>query len=135
MNNSYKELLKDKRWVSLRLSIMKRDLFKCVKCNDTQTLQVHHIKYISGKKPWEVPNYFLQTLCKECHEKAHLNKDISSFFISEKDFNKSTQPKEFKKQQQKKISKIERRLNRLKMSMSKKDKLLQDKYDSVIRKE
>jgi hypothetical protein len=70
---TYAELLKHPLWQRKRLEIMQRDGFKCCKCkNDQITLNVHHKKYIYGRKPWEYDNADLITLCEDCHSKESL---------------------------------------------------------------
>lgn len=65
---SYAELLKDPRWQKKRLEIMQRDNFTCQHCLSTdKPLQVHHLVYEKGKKPWAYKNEELITLCEECH--------------------------------------------------------------------
>ena len=63
----YKEYLKDTRWQIARKEILIRDGF-CQKCGSKHKLQVHHIRYIKGKKPWEYPPEYLITLCNDCHK-------------------------------------------------------------------
>ena len=59
---------KDPRWQKKRLEIMQRDNFTCCMCDDTtSTLNVHHRKYILGRKPWEYEDEDFITLCEECH--------------------------------------------------------------------
>lgn len=66
---TYSELLKDPRWQQKRLEIMSRDGFTCLCCGDkTHTLHVHHRYYISGRMPWEYPDFCFQTLCNDCHD-------------------------------------------------------------------
>jgi len=63
------EKLKDPRWQKLRLQIFERDEFMCQRCQDTEsTLNVHHLKYTTGKEPWEYPMANFITLCESCHE-------------------------------------------------------------------
>lgn len=71
----YHKDLKALEWKSKRLKILNRDEYKCVKCGSTKNLQVHHIKYLSGHKPWEYADKLLVTLCRECHYKEH-HKDL-----------------------------------------------------------
>jgi len=79
MAKSYSDKLKDPRWQKKRLEIMNRDKWRCFWChNDKDQLQVHHIKYISGREPWEYPDAMLITLCKSCHEHGS---SISKFLI------------------------------------------------------
>lgn len=64
----YTELLSNPQWQKKRLKIMERDNFCCVNCGDDRTtLNVHHKKYITGKKPWEYKDEDLITLCITCH--------------------------------------------------------------------
>jgi hypothetical protein len=66
---TYSEKLRDPRWQKKRLEIMQRDKFTCqLCCDDENTLNVHHHKYINGKDPWDYDNNDLITLCEECHE-------------------------------------------------------------------
>ena len=67
----YHQLLKDGRWQRRRLEIMQRDDFKCRECGTTNDLNVHHIRYIAGRKPWEYDDGDLVTLCGKCHNKLH----------------------------------------------------------------
>ena len=72
----YIELLKDPRWQKKRLEIMQRDNFTCQHCGSTEkTLNVHHLLYSKGSKPWEYDNDNLITLCQDCHEKETEAKD------------------------------------------------------------
>lgn len=67
----YLQLLKDGRWQRKRLVIMQRDDFKCRDCGTTNDLNVHHLRYLIGRKPWEYENTDLITLCGDCHKKWH----------------------------------------------------------------
>ena len=67
----YHELLKDGRWQRKRLEVMQRDNFTCTKCGTTNDLNVHHVRYIDGHKPWEYDNADLITLCGSCHKATH----------------------------------------------------------------
>jgi hypothetical protein len=68
---TYFEKLKDPRWQRKRLEIMQRDDFKCRTCNsETKTLNVHHIRYFKGREPWDYRDWYLVTLCEDCHKKA-----------------------------------------------------------------
>lgn len=64
---TYSEKLKDPRWQKKRLEVLQRDNFTCMWCGDTKTtLHVHHNDYKG--EPWDVPDYFLSTLCADCHK-------------------------------------------------------------------
>ena len=67
----YRHLLRDKRWVKLRWKIVRMDAYRCVGCGATEHLQVHHVRYRSGSKPWEYDEDDLVTLCRACHAHAH----------------------------------------------------------------
>lgn len=72
---SYAEKLKDPRWQKKRLEILQRDEWTCRYCGDKETtLHVHHDFYIPGEEPWEADEYFLITLCSDCHELVHAGK-------------------------------------------------------------
>jgi len=66
---TYAEKLKDPRWQRKRLEILQRDDFTCRVCNsETKTLHVHHIRYFKGREPWEYKEFYLVTLCEDCHK-------------------------------------------------------------------
>lgn len=67
----YQQLLKDGRWQRKRLEIMQRDDFRCTKCGTTNDLNVHHLRYLTGRKPWEYEDADLITLCGRCHKETH----------------------------------------------------------------
>lgn len=65
----YADKLKDPRWQKKRLEILERDEWTCRKCGDTKkTLNVHHMRYIPGREPWDIDSRLLLTLCESCHE-------------------------------------------------------------------
>ena len=82
MNKSeYAELLLREEWKVVRKRIVERDNYTCQDCgNDNCKLNVHHKIYINGKKPWEIPDNVLISLCDNCHTKAHENRTIGTFF-------------------------------------------------------
>jgi len=70
----YKDQLKTSAWLRKKFEVMKRDNFVCSDClcdNSESQLEVHHITYIPGRKAWEYHDYFLVTLCRECHQNEH----------------------------------------------------------------
>lgn len=68
---NYSEKLKDPRWQKKRLEILERDNWTCRGCGGKETtLHVHHIAYLSGIEPWDIPDGFLITLCKTCHKRS-----------------------------------------------------------------
>lgn len=65
----YAQKLRDPRWQRKRLKILERDGWTCQICySDTDTLNVHHLHYASGKEPWEADDDHLITLCESCHD-------------------------------------------------------------------
>jgi len=62
-------------WFEFREKIIERDEDMCVRCGRSSVsgaiLQVHHKQYLPGKKPWEYPENFCETLCKGCHAAEH----------------------------------------------------------------
>ncbi len=65
---------KDSRWQKLRLKVMERDNWTCQNCDvsgEGETLNVHHIYYESGKRPWEYDDSVLITWCEDCHKTIH----------------------------------------------------------------
>lgn len=70
----YREYLKHPLWQRLRIEILERDHFRCKKCGKqigSTSLEVHHIEYAPGRKPWEYPKDKLVSLCRNCHELLH----------------------------------------------------------------
>lgn len=68
---SYVELLRDPRWQRKRLEIFERDRWECVNCGAAdKTLNVHHVRYLPGRPPWESPSSDLETYCDECHKEV-----------------------------------------------------------------
>ena len=68
----YTDLLRHPKWQKKRLEIMKRDSWSCSACHaEDQPLNVHHRRYIRGRKPWEYSEQDLITLCDQCHDKTH----------------------------------------------------------------
>jgi len=79
----YKEQLKTSAWLKKKSEIMQRDNFVCSEClcdNSESQLEVHHIAYYKdGRNAWEYLDYMLVTLCRNCHQKEHDNKNIYNF--------------------------------------------------------
>lgn len=99
---NYFDLLRCEEWKNKRQIILKRDSFRCTKCNKTYTikvysgqntlhlfmdktpnpnneyinLQIHHSLYIYNKLPWEYDDEILITLCNLCHQNLHNNEDV-----------------------------------------------------------
>ena len=72
MSKTYTEKLAHPLWQKRRLEIMGKAGFKCQKCGDgNEELHVHHIKYRSGRQPWEYKDSELICLCHVCHAEEH----------------------------------------------------------------
>jgi hypothetical protein len=72
---TYSEKLKDPRWQRKRLEVLQRANFECMDCCAGDiTLQVHHLYYVSGREPWEYPDFALRCLCSICHGNHHRTK-------------------------------------------------------------
>lgn len=63
------------KWSQFRLEMIERDGGKCARCDrgldDGAVLQIHHTKYIVGRRPWEYDYNDCETLCKGCHASEH----------------------------------------------------------------
>lgn len=69
---NYQKQWKDPRWQKKRLEIFNRDDFTCKNCSRKDAeLNVHHLYYVKGEKPWECEDRALVTLCSACHEEWH----------------------------------------------------------------
>lgn len=66
---TYQDYLHTSHWRSLRYQVLKRDGFKCIRCNAKSALQAHHKVY---RKSWfdTVPEDCI-TLCDRCHDIEH----------------------------------------------------------------
>lgn len=73
--NNYNKDLKNDKWVAKRNKILKRDGYKCVMCAEKRgsvvKLNVHHILYDKDLNMWNVPDFYLVTLCDSCHKIEH----------------------------------------------------------------
>lgn len=68
---SYKEQLKDPRWLAFREKVFKIKGMKCEHCNSTFNLQIHHPKYKENKMAWEYSINEVVVLCRKCHVAEH----------------------------------------------------------------
>lgn len=65
---------KNEIWKEFRKDIIESDGYKCTICKRTSNeaiLQVHHKKYIKGRKLWEYASKDCITLCRGCHAIEH----------------------------------------------------------------
>ncbi len=73
----YSQELLDTNWKLKADSIRIRDKYECRICGATKTqLDVHHLRYIMGRKAWEYDDGDLVTLCHKCHEELHSWQDF-----------------------------------------------------------
>ncbi len=83
---TYKEKLKDDRWLLKRKEILHRDHFTCrghLCPSPKQTIvQVHHMDYIPGIEPWEYSNDMLITLCEHCHGGERWRKQVEERLLA-----------------------------------------------------
>ena len=63
-----------KEWINLKEKILERDNHTCLNCGRKTHLHVHHLLYEEGKEVWEVPEWYLVTLCDSCHKREHSKK-------------------------------------------------------------
>jgi len=78
------------KWKEFRDNVIELDGNICLKCGRSGhevTLQVHHKKYIKGRKPWEYGVDDCITLCKGCHAAEHgiVLPKLGWVFIAEND--------------------------------------------------
>lgn len=64
----YKQYLESDEWKVKREERLEKDGHRCVCCNSSDNLNVHHITYDRLKNE---SIYDLITLCRDCHEKLH----------------------------------------------------------------
>lgn len=69
-----KSLYQTNQWAEFRELVIELDGNKCTICGrsrDEVVLQVHHLRYIPERKPWEYATNECRTLCKGCHASEH----------------------------------------------------------------
>jgi len=67
--SEYSELLRLPQWQKKRLYILDLRGWKCEACGETEkALQVHHLNYIDGHRPWDYPDDWFEVLCDGCHD-------------------------------------------------------------------
>jgi hypothetical protein len=68
----YSQQLSKPEWKAKRKQIYNRDSYSCVDCRKRGvTINCHHNHYVTGKMPWDYPDYALETVCNDCHQKRH----------------------------------------------------------------
>lgn len=72
---TYAEKLKDPRWTTFRekaFNYHRRDCQNCGQETDfSRGIQVHHLKYIKSREPWDYEMDDVMILCGFCHEDIH----------------------------------------------------------------
>lgn len=66
--------LNHSEYAALRLSVMKRDGWRCQQCGTREHLEVHHVGFRS-RSGSDVPDNLL-TLCSSCHRGVHEHKTL-----------------------------------------------------------
>ena len=71
--NTYYSLLESPKWDEFRREIIKKRNYTCEICGKQMQrgLQVHHLRYYAGHKPWEYKDNLVQCLCVDCHRQLH----------------------------------------------------------------
>lgn len=68
---NYNDQLNSSEWKAYREFILTVRGYRCDVCGCNHNLQIHHKKYIDGRKAWEyIPNEVL-VLCCDCHKRIH----------------------------------------------------------------
>ena len=65
---------RSKQWKAFRDEVLRLDGYRCGRClrqHGEVVLQVHHKKYIPGRKPWEYSHDMCEAICKGCHAEEH----------------------------------------------------------------
>ena len=71
IHKSYRDLLKDDRWLAFCDEFKKRHGEQCYYCDSNKSVQVHHLGYKPNCLPWEYTDDELMLLCRECHDELH----------------------------------------------------------------
>lgn len=70
--SEYAEQLEHAEWKLKRLTCLEIAQFTCQRCKATGVpLQVHHLKYVRGRKAWEYDPTELLVCCENCHANIH----------------------------------------------------------------
>jgi hypothetical protein len=68
------KLYRHKLWLQYRAEQIKLHGGSCSQCfrsSPEVVLQVHHLKYVEGRLPWDYPYAECKVLCKGCHAQEH----------------------------------------------------------------
>lgn len=79
----WKDQYKHPSWQRKRLEAMEAAEFTCQRCYDKDTtLNVHHRRYVKGRKVWEYELRELEVLCEPCHEEFHAEKEVMNQLLA-----------------------------------------------------
>ena len=68
---TFSELLSSPKWKAKRDDIFRKKGKHCNHCLITKRLQIHHLYYSFGYKPWEYPDDCFEVLCVNCYSEEH----------------------------------------------------------------
>lgn len=74
-----KRALKGPRWKRLRAEILRRDRYRCVKCESVLRLQVDHILPVAVAPARAFNPRNLQTLCQVCHSRKTARQNMQKY--------------------------------------------------------
>lgn len=67
----YADQLNTPEWKAFRQFIFVVRGKQCEKCGRRDRLQIHHLRYITGRMAWEYLPFDVLVLCDACHKKIH----------------------------------------------------------------
>jgi len=74
IHESYRDLLKTEQWMRFSSAVKSERGNRCWICdcsNHDETLEVHHMGYKEGAKPWEYNLDEVLVVCSTCHRNIH----------------------------------------------------------------
>src|SRR5688572_480098 len=81
---AWSEQYKHPQWQRKRLEALENADWQCENCGDKDmTLNVHHKRYVKGRKVWEYDLHELAVLCEPCHETEHSDKELLNRLLME----------------------------------------------------
>lgn len=82
-NTTWAEQYKHPNWQRKRLEAMEGADWLCQNCGAKDvTLNVHHKRYVKGRKIWEYTIEELSVLCEPCHQEEHQQKDLMAALLA-----------------------------------------------------
>ena len=98
--STYTALLQRPEWKAKRWQLLAKAGFQCQRicwsgdrCETMgENLEVHHIRYISGRLPWQYPDSMLRVLCRDCHEIEQHETDKARVMEKRERFKRETDP-------------------------------------------